>query len=169
MKRRGGVFVADYRSNSYCGYRQVIKFRPGRARTLEGQRLAVRGTGTFFSRQKGCAPGTGRRGSLRFKAKRISLLRVVGANVSADELGDGCNTLPFRLEGEADSFPDFFHRDSHSFSWDFGDGATSSERRPRHTFPSPGHYFVTVTIRLTDGSVAKGTHPVDVSEPAEGC
>lgn len=169
MKRRGRLFVGIYRSDSYCGYKQVIRFRPGRGRTVEGQRFAVRGSGTFTSRRKGCSRGTGGGGTLRFRARRISLLRVVEASISSDELGDGCDTLRFRLEGEPGSFPDNFRRRPHSFRWEFGDGATSTERRPRHTFPSPGRYPVTVAIRLTDGSVARVTEPVDVAEPAEGC
>jgi len=32
--------------------------------------------------------------------------------------------------------------DAHSWSWDFGDGQTSSERNPRHHFAAPGTYIV---------------------------
>lgn len=171
MRRSGRLWVASYRSRSYCGYRLVIRFRPGRTRTVEGERFAVRGSGTHFSRGKGCGSSRGFRGTLRFRAKRVSELRVVGANVSGTELGDGCNPLPFSFVGESDGsdFGDNFARDDHSWRWDFGDGATSTERRPRHTFPRPGRYFVSVFVRLTDGSVGKSREPVDVSEPAEGC
>jgi hypothetical protein len=167
MTRRGGLFVGVYRSSSCGGYTQVVRFRPGRGRVVEGQRFAVRGTGSTTSRTKRCDPRYN--GTLRFKARRISDLRVVGAHISRDELGDGCNPYPNRFEAESGSFPDNFSRGGYSWSWDFGDGATSTERRPRHTFSSHGRYFVKVTIRLTDGSVAKGREPFDVSEPEEGC
>jgi RHS repeat-associated protein len=37
-----------------------------------------------------------------------------------------------------------------SWSWNFGDGTTSGERHPAHTFPAPGDYIVTLTV--TDDS-----------------
>ena len=104
MRRSGKLWVATYRSRSYCGYKLVIRFRPGRTRTVEGERFAVRGSGTQFSRGKGCGSSRGFRGTLRFRAKRVSALRVVGANVSGTELGDGCNPLPFSFEGESNGY-----------------------------------------------------------------
>ena len=39
--------------------------------------------------------------------------------------------------------------------WDFGDGTTSSEQNPSHTYTAPGIY--TVSLRITDGSGAQET------------
>lgn len=36
-------------------------------------------------------------------------------------------------------------------AWDFGDGATSHEKAPRHKYNSPGEYVVRLTIRDTKG------------------
>jgi PKD repeat protein len=124
------------------------------------------------SRGRGCNPKSktdGFSGTLRFKAKRVSVLRVVDAVVSADELGDGCNPYPYRFSAGADSFPDNYHREGYSWRWDFGAGVTSTEAKPRHTFPRSGRQAVSVSVRMTDGSVAKTTHLVDVAEPVEGC
>jgi uncharacterized repeat protein (TIGR01451 family) len=33
-----------------------------------------------------------------------------------------------------------------SWSWDFGDGSTSTEQHPTHTFPGPGDYPVSLTV-----------------------
>ncbi len=38
-----------------------------------------------------------------------------------------------------------------SWSWDFGDGATSSARNPVHTYTSPGTYTVRLTVATTTG------------------
>ncbi|MDI9634181.1 MAG: PKD domain-containing protein [Methanolinea sp.] len=38
-----------------------------------------------------------------------------------------------------------------SWHWDFGDGNTSSERNPVHTYVSPGTYTVTLTVRNAAG------------------
>ncbi|RMF24082.1 MAG: PKD domain-containing protein, partial [Bacteroidetes bacterium] len=39
-----------------------------------------------------------------------------------------------------------------SFSWDFGDGSTSTEMNPVHTFPNDGNYLVTLTATNECGS-----------------
>lgn len=35
--------------------------------------------------------------------------------------------------------------------WDFGDGTTSTERNPVHTYKEPGGYFVTLTVEGSEG------------------
>ena len=39
-----------------------------------------------------------------------------------------------------------------SWSWDFGDGATSTRQSPSHTFPTPGHYVVTLRVGNSVGT-----------------
>jgi PKD repeat protein len=52
------------------------------------------------------------------------------------------------------------------WSWNFGDGSTSSESSPAHTYAAPGQY--TVTLVVTD---EVGTHSaphsqvIDISDP----
>ena len=36
--------------------------------------------------------------------------------------------------------------------WDFGDGATSTEQNPAHTYIAPGTYTVNLTATNADGS-----------------
>jgi len=55
-----------------------------------------------------------------------------------------------------------------SFSWSFGDGGTSSERNPTHTYVEPGVYTVTLTVTAANGQSASGngTVTVDAAPPA---
>lgn len=45
-----------------------------------------------------------------------------------------------------------------SYAWDFGDGATSTERDPRHTYAAPGTY--TVRLVVTDDSGLTSSHQI---------
>ena len=42
-----------------------------------------------------------------------------------------------------------------SYAWDFGDGTTATGVQAAHTYPNPGEYTVTLTVKDDDG--AKGT------------
>jgi PKD repeat protein len=54
-----------------------------------------------------------------------------------------------------------------SWSWDFGDDATTTERSPQHTYAAPGTY--TVTLEVTDfaGASNSTSEDVTVTAPAE--
>ena len=41
------------------------------------------------------------------------------------------------------------------YSWDFGDGSTSGEANPSHTFAEPGTYTVTLTVTNCGGTVSR--------------
>jgi PKD repeat protein len=49
-----------------------------------------------------------------------------------------------------------------SWAWDFGDGATSTEQNPAHTYASPGKYEVQLTVTDDDGATASSAHHADV-------
>lgn len=40
-------------------------------------------------------------------------------------------------------------------AWEFGDGSTASSNSPSHTYTSPGHYTVSLTVSGTEGSNTK--------------
>ncbi|MCX6693839.1 MAG: PKD domain-containing protein [Methanomicrobiales archaeon] len=48
-----------------------------------------------------------------------------------------------------------------SWEWDFGDGFTSTQQDPTHTYPGPGEFYVTLTIRdkVQTGAI---THTVTI-------
>jgi PKD repeat protein len=51
-----------------------------------------------------------------------------------------------------------------SYLWDFGDGATSAEASPAHTYAAAGTYDVTLTVTDDDGDPGTVTHSVEVDD-----
>ncbi|MEQ8766610.1 MAG: S8 family serine peptidase [Planctomycetota bacterium] len=51
-----------------------------------------------------------------------------------------------------------------SWSWDFGDGNSSSAQNPNHTFSASGTYNVSLTVIDDDGASDSVSHPVTVSD-----
>jgi len=46
------------------------------------------------------------------------------------------------------SFMDLSTGDPNAWLWDFGDGTTSAEKNPVHTYTAPGYYTVSLTVSL---------------------
>ncbi|MGB1217161.1 MAG: PKD domain-containing protein, partial [Saprospiraceae bacterium] len=65
------------------------------------------------------------------------------------------------LEGCADLIVNFTDLSSfsnvQSWSWDFGDGNTSTEQNPTHTFNTPGEYDISLSVVLADGCQGERT------------
>lgn len=55
-----------------------------------------------------------------------------------------------------------------TYSWDFGDGANSSQQNPNHTFASDGTYTVSLTVTDTAGQPDSDSQSVSVSAAAGG-
>ena len=53
-----------------------------------------------------------------------------------------------------------------SWAWDFGDGATSGEPSPSHTFGQPGRYAVSLTVTAADGTTSEALTLVTVADAA---
>ncbi len=52
------------------------------------------------------------------------------------------------------------------WSWDFGDGVTSTDMNPTHTYQQPGTYFVTLRVYSEEGCPSEVTHgPFVVGTP----
>ena len=45
--------------------------------------------------------------------------------------------------------------------WDFGDGETSIQPSPQHTYAERGHYQVSLTVTDDDGASDTRTHTAD--------
>ncbi|MFN7149971.1 MAG: PKD domain-containing protein, partial [Microthrixaceae bacterium] len=50
-----------------------------------------------------------------------------------------------------------------SYAWDFGDGATSTEADPSHTYLLPGSYLAVLTVTDEDGGVDTATVTIEVA------
>jgi len=50
-----------------------------------------------------------------------------------------------------------------NYSWDFGDGGSSSDASPGHTYTAPGLYPVVLTVQTTDGLQVTTTWPAAIA------
>lgn len=53
-----------------------------------------------------------------------------------------------------------------SYAWDFGDGVTSAEQNPSHTFTAADTYTVTLTVTDSRGKIGTADITITVTEPA---
>src|SRR5262245_12173796 len=51
-----------------------------------------------------------------------------------------------------------------SYKWDFGDGQTSTDENPSHTYAGKGKYVPTFQITMNDGSVREGSTVLRISK-----
>jgi PKD repeat protein len=70
--------------------------------------------------------------------------------------------------GEEVAFIDVSAGSPISWLWDFGDGDTSSERHPRHTYAGPGDYTVSLTVdnQVGTDTVAGEVTVVSIASPS---
>lgn len=54
-----------------------------------------------------------------------------------------------------------------SYNWDFGDGTTSTEANPRHTFTTEGTYTVKLVVTGSDGTTASAEKTITVTAPQQ--
>ena len=53
-----------------------------------------------------------------------------------------------------------------TFAWDFGDGQTSTEAAPSHTYTTAGDFTATLTVTDGDGEIASSTQTITVGNTA---
>ncbi len=56
-----------------------------------------------------------------------------------------------------------------TYAWDFGDGATSTQADPSHTYTTPGKYVVSLTATDTRGAKATRTTEITVRRKSDTC
>ncbi|MCK1797261.1 PQQ-dependent sugar dehydrogenase [Streptomyces sp. XM4193] len=84
------------------------------------------------------------------------------ARASADVTsGQGPLEVAFSTEGSDDA-----DGDELTFSWDFGDGGTSDEANPTHTYTEDGTYVATVTAEDTTGKTGSASVHITVGNTA---
>jgi len=65
-------------------------------------------------------------------------------------------------DGSQVTFTDFSTGNISSYSWAFGDGTTSSQQNPTHTYGGPGSYNVTLTISIPPSCTATYSQTIEV-------
>lgn len=58
-----------------------------------------------------------------------------------------------------------FSQNASNYAWDFGDGNSSVEENPTHTYAAAGEYEVTLTASNADGESASTTNTVIITDP----
>jgi PKD repeat protein len=84
-------------------------------------------------------------------------IAVASSNLSA---GDVPLTVSFSSNGSAD--PD---GNITGYAWDFGDGTSSTDVNPSHTYTIPGKYVVTLTVTDNNGGQSINTKSVAATAP----
>jgi cytochrome c len=79
------------------------------------------------------------------------------AEASADQTSTSGNTLTVQFSSEGSRDPD---GDPITYSWDFGDGTSSTEPNPTHTYSAVGTYAARLTV--TDSTDRTGTADVTI-------
>ncbi|HVR35443.1 MAG TPA: S8 family serine peptidase, partial [Methylomirabilota bacterium] len=78
---------------------------------------------------------------------RLNLYQALGPSVLADfTASPSAGEVPLPVQFTDGSFGALT-----SWAWDFGDGATSTEQNPAHTYSSEGNYIVTLTVTTDSG------------------
>ncbi len=77
----------------------------------------------------------------------------------------------FQYEVSEDNFLEItfinYSQNATSFAWEFGDGETSTEKDPVHTFPETGSYTVKLTATNEDGASHFYEEALTIDDPDE--
>ncbi len=111
-------------------------------------------TGTVISALSACGGGGGGGSAPPVAVTPPAPLKVdIAAPASADRDG----SVSFTASGvTAGTTP--------TYAWTFGDGATSAEAAPRHTYAQAGVYEVSVSVTTSAGTTAQAKHSVAVND-----
>jgi parallel beta-helix repeat protein len=77
-----------------------------------------------------------------------------------------CFTAPTEIiAGISADFSSSCSENAASYAWDFGDGGTSTQANPSHTFSAAGSFTVTLTVTNSDGDSDEDSKSVTVAAP----
>jgi len=77
---------------------------------------------------------------------------IIGFNVDAHGPYLGNFDEPVQFTGSAEN-----GTEPYSWHWDFGDGETSDEQNPAHTYDTPGNYTVVLSVTDNEGITVRDT------------
>lgn len=91
------------------------------------------------------------------------------ANSKPDETPPKANFAAIQSEGDGEAWKEFTFTNASTsatdYVWDFGDGNTSTEFEPQHTFPGEGTFSVSLTASDALGATDTQTQDIEVIEP----
>ncbi|MBW3623876.1 MAG: DUF5060 domain-containing protein [Armatimonadetes bacterium] len=108
------------------------------------------------------ALGSAQPGEFAFEPPQADYLVRLTAYQPGEKLRPEVNARASVLEGAAPLEVRFSVETPGSVRWDFGDGSTSSERNPVHTYREPGIYNARVTVTELGGASATRLFPIAV-------
>lgn len=87
-----------------------------------------------------------------------------GCDIAADYVAiqDGSTTVQFQNRS-------FTGQSSFALTWDFGNGQTSTETNPTHTFASEGTYEVCLTVKISDSCTEQSCREIDTKFSPTSC
>lgn len=88
---------------------------------------------------------------------------VLVAAISGRVEANFAATAPDATRGQTISFANTSHPSFESFFWDFGDGNTSTERTPTHSYGRAGDFAVLLTATTADGQTDATTYSIRVA------
>ncbi|WP_250556511.1 PKD domain-containing protein [Pseudonocardia lacus] len=97
--------------------------------------------------------------------------RYYHAEIALGTVAPSAPTASFTSQPSLDDpltvqFSDTSAENPTSWAWDFGDGATSTDENPSHTYAAPGQYAVTLRATNAAGTSPPATQNVTVTAPA---
>lgn len=84
---------------------------------------------------------------------------VIGFNVDTNGPYEGLVDVPILFSGDAEN-----GQEPYEFKWDFGDGVTSEEQNPSHTFSTKGNFTIMLTVTDNAGIVIRDSTWINVLE-----
>jgi PKD repeat protein len=101
-------------------------------------------------------------GALKASFTALATANTPGNTPPTADFNPECENLTCHFQdGSSDSDGNLI-----GWGWDFGDGSTSAEREPAHSYSAPGTYTVTLRVIDNGGSTAEASTQVTVSSPA---
>ncbi len=97
-------------------------------------------------------------------AKLIKVQYVEGNRepIAKASVAEAFGAAPFNAVFSSEGSVDLDDEDKISYAWDFGDGSTSTEANPTHTYASNGAYTATLTVKDPSGATREATVEVKV-------
>lgn len=104
---------------------------------------------------------------MKFPAILVSLLLVTSCEKLDPNAPEACFLVPGEIEaGVPAAFSSSCSVNAVEFAWNFGDGETSTEANPTHTYAGEGTYSVTLTVSNGQGKSDQTTLVVQVQPPS---